>query len=340
MISVIIPAYNASRTIKKCVDSVLKQDYRDIEVIVVDDGSTDDTGVILSKLKSFDSRVITITQSNGGVSKSRNAGIKMAKGDFIFFLDADDYLCTDSLSLLVEAYNNNKAELIACEIVDQNNSAQVKNVYRTIPNFFANDKISIGKNLMYIRTSSAVGKLYKTSIIKENNLLFIESLNLAEDLIFVHQYCLLINSIEKEGKSKYIVQNVNENSLSKNFVNNIETTICKQNEILESTYIVYPEYKKVWYQYNMDIYAKGCTFFIKNLFLKGCPYTFKQKFKKLYKYLITDKQIVAFSSMTAETCPKNYSEKIQSIICKTRSILLIIICFYLIERVKQKRISR
>ena len=91
-ISVIIPVYNAEATLKKCVDSVLMQQYADFEVILVDDGSKDGSFQICEEYAREDSRVTVIHKENGGVSSARNAALEIAKGERILFLDADDYL--------------------------------------------------------------------------------------------------------------------------------------------------------------------------------------------------------------------------------------------------------
>lgn len=97
-ISVIIPAYNAQRCIEKCVRSVLNQDYTDFELIVVDDGSIDSTAAIVQRMANDDSRITLICQENGGEMAARAAGIHKAKGEWLYFLDADDTIMSDTLS--------------------------------------------------------------------------------------------------------------------------------------------------------------------------------------------------------------------------------------------------
>lgn len=97
-ISVIIPAYNAQRSIEKCVRSVLNQDYKDFELIVVDDGSRDSTSAIVRRLASDDSRITLICQKNGGTISARATGIRKAEGIWLYFLDADDAIMPDTFS--------------------------------------------------------------------------------------------------------------------------------------------------------------------------------------------------------------------------------------------------
>lgn len=103
LISVIVPVYNAKDYLEKCVDSLLKQTYSNIEIILVDDGSKDGSSELCEKLKKKDNRILVIHQKNQGVSAARNVGIKASRGDYVGFVDSDDYIEKDMLSTL---YNN------------------------------------------------------------------------------------------------------------------------------------------------------------------------------------------------------------------------------------------
>ena len=101
-ISVIVPAYNAEKTIERCLKSILKQTYHNLEVIVVNDGSKDSTELILSRIEKNDVRVHLITIENGGVSHARNVGIDNASGEYITFVDSDDYIDEEMYTSLME----------------------------------------------------------------------------------------------------------------------------------------------------------------------------------------------------------------------------------------------
>lgn len=102
LISIIIPVYNMELYLNRCVDSVLKQSYRNIEVILVDDGSTDRSGIICDQYKNEDVRVKVIHRENGGLSKARNSGLEVAQGEYIGFVDSDDYLAEDMYWCMME----------------------------------------------------------------------------------------------------------------------------------------------------------------------------------------------------------------------------------------------
>lgn len=97
MVSIIVPIYNAEQYISKCIESILAQTYRDFELILVDDGSTDMCGKICDEYAKQDSRVHVIHQENKGVSAARNAGISLAKGEYIMFVDSDDFITENML---------------------------------------------------------------------------------------------------------------------------------------------------------------------------------------------------------------------------------------------------
>ena len=97
MISIIIPVYNVEKFLKRCLDSVINQTFTDIEIILVDDGSKDSSGKICDKFKSKDNRIKVIHKENGGMSSARNAGLKICEGDYIFFIDSDDWLADENV---------------------------------------------------------------------------------------------------------------------------------------------------------------------------------------------------------------------------------------------------
>lgn len=112
-ISVVIPAYNAENTIERCVKSVLNQSYENLEVIVVNDGSSDSTETICERIAGCDSRVKVITIKNGGVSHARNVGIDNATGDFITFVDSDDYIDSEMYYTLMDMFDD-EIDIVHC----------------------------------------------------------------------------------------------------------------------------------------------------------------------------------------------------------------------------------
>ncbi|MDR3598468.1 glycosyltransferase [Clostridium sp.] len=116
-ISVIVPVYNVEKYLEKCVDSILSQTFKDFEVILVDDGSKDRCGIICDKYESLDNRVKVIHKTNGGLSSARNSGLEIASGEYVAFVDSDDWI---DKSMYKELYNEAKkhnADIVQCKFI-------------------------------------------------------------------------------------------------------------------------------------------------------------------------------------------------------------------------------
>ncbi|MCI6465955.1 MAG: glycosyltransferase [Faecalicatena sp.] len=112
LISVIVPVYNAEKYLKQCIDSVIDQTYTKFELILVDDGSTDACGKICDYYAKLDKRIQVIHKKNGGLSDARNTGVENSNGNWIFFLDSDDYICSETLELLLEIAIQKNAQMV------------------------------------------------------------------------------------------------------------------------------------------------------------------------------------------------------------------------------------
>lgn len=125
MISVIIPIYNVDKYLRKCIDSVRNQTYQDLEIILVDDGSPDDSAGICDEYAKRDSRIMVIHQENGGVSSARNAGIEVARGEYICFIDGDDFILPDMFEKMYHAIQKDDADMCICNFSYVNEDGEV-----------------------------------------------------------------------------------------------------------------------------------------------------------------------------------------------------------------------
>ena len=114
LVSVIIPAYNIERYISRCLDSIMAQTYNNLEIIVIDDGSKDQTAEILDDYQKRDSRIIVVHKENGGVSSARNNGLDIATGDYISFVDGDDLIESNMYEILVKILEKEKTDIAHC----------------------------------------------------------------------------------------------------------------------------------------------------------------------------------------------------------------------------------
>ena len=117
MVSIIVPVYNVEKYLKRCIESLICQTYKNVEIILVDDGSTDNSSTICDFYAQMDDRIKVIHKSNGGLSDARNAGIEVAKGEYFAFVDSDDYVSPDFIMLLIKACEENNADIAQCRCI-------------------------------------------------------------------------------------------------------------------------------------------------------------------------------------------------------------------------------
>ncbi len=218
MISIIIPAYNCEKYISTCIDSILRQNESSIEVIIIDDGSKDATGRIIDSYIELDNRIRVFHVENGGPSKARNIALDKATGDWILFVDADDWVDPNIISEL--NLNPGSADIIFFGFKRCYEQATYEICIPTATNCIKNkDQIySQLKDLLNNKNEFfgySVNKIYKHSIIKTHNIRFRESLNIREDETFTLNYCQYIHSIQTIAFAPYNYRILNE-SLSHN----------------------------------------------------------------------------------------------------------------------------
>lgn len=186
MISVIVPVYNAESTLQRCVDSILRQSYRSFEIILIDDGSEDLSGRICDEYSKTDDRFTVIHQNNQGVSAARNQGLDIAKGEFIAFVDSDDYVDSDYLRILFNG-------IISYEVDICMTSLRInRGVDRVTPLNDRSEIISaiLGKD--FGNNAGPFNKLFKRSII--GSLRFDKHVYLGEDTLFDVEYAKRCNN--------------------------------------------------------------------------------------------------------------------------------------------------
>lgn len=132
-VSIIVPIYNSQRYIKECVDSLINQSLPDIEIILVDDGSTDKSGEIIDVLEKEDERIVVFHQENGGIGSARNTGLRNANGEYILFLDSDDYIRLDSCEVLYGTAINKKCDIVCGDMLTESEEIFSNHKFRWIP---------------------------------------------------------------------------------------------------------------------------------------------------------------------------------------------------------------
>lgn len=196
-ISIIVPVYNSEKDLPTCLDSIINQTMQDIEVIIVDDGSTDNSLKICQEYAKNDKRILIHSQKNKGVSAARNMGLKLATGDFIGFVDSDDYIEPDTYSIALE-HMSDDVDVIIWDvnlIFNDNELDNYKNAYYDYYNIntFGKRKITL-EDKLYL-SEVLWNKLFRKSIITEHNLSFPVG-KIFEDACFWYEYTLWVKNID------------------------------------------------------------------------------------------------------------------------------------------------
>lgn len=194
-VSIIVPIYNAESTIEKCICSIIKQSYSNLEILLVNDGSADCSTEICNKYASMDERIIVLNKENGGVSSARNIGLEYANGEYCTFLDADDWIDSDHIMSMVKV-----SQAVDCVIEGYTKETETERSYCLLQ-----QKSYDLENLQDDQICSLFingfihpcwNKLFKTKIIKANNIIFNTAIHISEDSLFCMEYLIHCHTIQ------------------------------------------------------------------------------------------------------------------------------------------------
>ena len=238
LISVVIPAYNAENTIKKCLDSIINQTYSMLQIMIVNDGSTDKTEMICNDYMKIDDRIIVINKENEGPGKAREEGLKKSNGKYISFIDSDDYIDNNFFSEMLDAFNKTNCDIVQCgyNTVDINGniickskvkSAEINGNYNNAKEYAKQKKID---NFLW-------DKVFKKELFKN-----IQFLNLyaSEDA------CILIQVFSKVNKSVIIDKNIYFYVQTQNSLCRKEFSLKRLDTVVAGEYMY--KYEKEKYQ--------------------------------------------------------------------------------------------
>lgn len=259
-ISVIVPVYNAKKYLHRCIDSILSQTFTDFELLLIDDGSKDKSGAICDEYAVKDNRVRVFHKENGGVSSARNLGLDNARGEWITFIDADDYLYDGAFPISLKGFS---VDLI----VGGYSHVYVRTgkVFNNIPD---NRTLDIRKDAEYF--GAIIGtylttpwcKLFKRYIIQNSKLRFCENLSYGEDTDFVFRYIHQINIIQFIPSLVYYYCDT-ENVVGKYFLNaqhfkKLANCTCRNFELLmKKTNVPFFEMRNVFLRDYSSLYLSG-----------------------------------------------------------------------------------
>lgn len=303
-VSLIVPIYNSSEYLNKCIDSLLNQTLKDIEIILINDGSTDKSEKII---KSYnDKRIKYISKKNEGIGKTRNRGIKEATGKFIAFVDSDDYLNEHFCEYMYKKAHNDNCELVICNFFEDRG-----NLYGIKFKDFEDTSLKENPDLLNNINLGPCNKLYFLDMLKKNNIYFEENLKY-EDAPFVVK---TIKTAKKIGKiNDYLTYYViHENS---------ETT-TRDNRIFDILEIC----KIIINELNDKTYKKQLTSLIAMILLDYCAQQRYIKDRKKRKEFI-NKSYKMLNELDKDWKKCDYVFKLNKIsrIIKTNKVLLLLYC--------------
>ena len=252
MISIIVPVYNVKLYLEECVKSILKQKYSNFECILIDDGSTDGSATICDSLAKLDDRIKVVHQKNTGVSSARNRGIEMAQGEWISFVDSDDWIGDDYLSNMFVDKKEEAADLIITGVeqvfANGNSIALVPNHIDSLHlNHISLDEF-VDLNRKYL-LYGPVAKLYRTSIINNHNIRFDKSISYGEDLLFNYAYLDKAETVSSKDKCSYYYRKIESDTLSTKLRPDQFLTDYKQWLVLKEFYVKHSIWEGVAKEY-------------------------------------------------------------------------------------------
>lgn len=276
-ISVIVPVYNVEQYLERCVDSIINQTYTNLEIILVNDGSTDNSGKLCDELAKKDERIRVIHKENGGLSDARNRGIYEAESDLVGFIDSDDYIDNDMYEVLLRNLNDTDADLSMCALYDvYNNTPEEQVTNKEIWELSSEQAIKMVMEAK-ILSVTAVNKLYRKRLFLD---LKFEVGKIAEDAFIMIKLLDKCEKIVATNVKKYYYVH-RENSIttqkfSTKFLNVIEAYEQNSNIILEK----YPKLKDV-----AQTRMNWAYFYVLDRLLLDDNYNDKELENKLISYL-------------------------------------------------------
>lgn len=258
LITIIIPVYNVPKKyLDICIDSVINQTYKNIEILIIDDGSRKEIAETIDKYTSLNDNIKIFHKENEGVSKARNKGIELSKGEWILFVDADDYIEKDAVEKLI---NNSEDVEVVISRTQMNTQKEVQGYNKEI--LINNDnREELIKSILQIKNSKfnlvdgVWSKLYKKKFIIDNNIKFDEELSFGEDFIFNLKVYLKANKIMYIPNVLYYWRRDNENSVTQKYNKDLFEKQIKVVEYINQDFNeeIVEKYKQEYYNYLTQI---------------------------------------------------------------------------------------
>lgn len=274
--SIIIPAYNAEAYLKRCLDSILSQNYSDYEVVVIDDGSTDSTATILKQYP----QVKVISQSNHGMATARNRGLEVAQGDYILFVDSDDRLCHNALANLAPHLDGEDIVGFGTQIYNESNGIYTDNPIQPTAatagwGYFNRHRLTPSP----VHFVCIWQRAYRREFLEENNLRFTDGLKRAEDDLFTTMAMFHARSIKTIAEYIY-TYHVRQGSITRTEDPKLTNDARRVQQLLADTFIPMQDVDKT------AIYQVLASNYITHLSTKGNTLT-TTEWKQFHEVCVT-----------------------------------------------------
>lgn len=335
-VSIIVPMFNSEKSVSKLINSLINQTYKNIEIILIDDGSTDQTTKICKNYIN-DPRIKMYFQEHSGVAAARNQAIQIASGKYMYFCDSDDYLELNMIEQMVNAYQKNHVSLVVSgyyiDVYLKTSLPYVKKI--SCSEKLYTSKKELKKAFVYfwkIQLLQTVwNKLYISDIIKNNNILF-QNLDFGEDIIFNRKYLLQISSLYTISSPLYHYIKKENSSLTEKYINNLFEIRKKEHYEFCNYFDIYGIEKRAYEEYVCTRHINKIFDCVKNFSKCDCPLSFNLKINEIKKIIndpLTKQCLKSFKS-------ENKFSKILVILLKLKSPILLISIFSLANFFKKQ----
>lgn len=219
-VSIIIPVYNSEKYIDRCLKSVINQSYRNIEVVVIDNGSKDMSVKIIKNYFNKDNRIKLYFSKTKGASVARNIGLEKATGDYALFIDSDDYVSEDYVEKMIKVIKNDKKTMVLCNNKEiWNNRIDERKLFKEIGTKSLEKEVVI-KEIAIGNAGLVCSKLIDLKVVKDNNILFDRNIKLSEDLLFFLEVTNYTEEFIYLDESLYFYDRRNEKSITRRYIDN------------------------------------------------------------------------------------------------------------------------
>lgn len=305
-VSVIVPIYNGEKYIGRCIESIQRQTYTNLEIILVNDGSKDSSGLICNQYAERDRRIKVYHVKNQGVSRTRNYGLGKATGTYIQFVDSDDYLSRHATKSLVDTIEKKHVDLVVCRYIRLLKKLHLYGTQIEKTGFYTNKQYLINtlRDPGHHYYGVVWNKLFRREIIEKYHIRFYDNANLGEDFIFNLQYLRRIKLVLVMKDHLYYYRCDNENTLSR-YEKSIQ--MCKRE--LNNRYLIFGFYKEAFIDvglydtYKDKVQQYWLMYFARNL------YYLQHEFSDWREEDITEWSNILYESKEIQNCIKNIPKK-------------------------------